>query len=426
MRIGEFASICNTKISVLRHYDKEGILIPETVDKFTGYRYYSRQQIDVFLRITALKKAGFSLSEIKQMLSRINSDEELLSFFQNRKKLLASMLSDLEEAQKIIIGDGMMYKIQFNNENGVINASTRVFDANNQNEARNALAKEIFAKGYQRVSDFVTMGKPYSNNVYITCEVVKLLDSPIELNDNINLHFENDPRVIGKWETVGEYAVKGDFYGDIDHRKTKAKEIYFLPGGERYWCYGWTKGKLICSNGDGNTVNEYTLEEYEGETYMFVSYKSREYRFGGRPSVLVLRQVDNNEYSVDDISIKDDISLPFVDDPVVIGNWTACGYCSTPESFEPNSKQDKKYFFSAVEFENEGKVKSRYNFGESIVEGENMQVWTKGYILRKFNSTACAYTIRIIEDTEYLFIQWKSGDYVYGGFEPKYYVFTRN
>ncbi|MBQ6819383.1 MAG: MerR family DNA-binding transcriptional regulator, partial [Clostridia bacterium] len=25
MQIGEFARICNTKISVLRHYDKEGL-----------------------------------------------------------------------------------------------------------------------------------------------------------------------------------------------------------------------------------------------------------------------------------------------------------------------------------------------------------------------------------------------------------------
>ncbi len=426
MRIGEFANICNTKISVLRHYDKEGILVPETVDKFTGYRYYSRQQIDAFLRITALKKAGFSLSEIKQILFRIKSDKELLSFFHSRKTALTRMLSDLEEAQKIIIGDGMMYKIEYVTENDITKAITGKFDVNRQNEARAVLAREIFKNGYQRVSDFVTMSEPYSNDVYITCEVVKLSDSPIELNDNTQIPFENDPRVIGKWEVVGEYAVKGDFYGDIDHRKTKAKEIYFLPGGERYWCYGWTKGKLICSTGDGNTVNEYTLEEYDGETYMFVSYKSREYRFGGKPSVLVLRQVDNNEYSVDEIALKDDINMPFVADPAVIGKWTACGYCSVPESFEPNLKQDKKYFFSAVEFKKEGKVKSWYNFGESIVEGEDMQAWTKGYILRKFNSTACAYIIRIVEDTEYLFIQWKSGDYVFGGFEPKYYVFVRN
>ena len=48
MQIGEFAKICGTKITVLRHYDKEGLLEPDYVDAFTGYRYYSNEQIPVF------------------------------------------------------------------------------------------------------------------------------------------------------------------------------------------------------------------------------------------------------------------------------------------------------------------------------------------------------------------------------------------
>ena len=49
MQIGEFARICKTRISVLRHYDKEGLLSPDYVDNFTGYRYYSKEQIPVFV-----------------------------------------------------------------------------------------------------------------------------------------------------------------------------------------------------------------------------------------------------------------------------------------------------------------------------------------------------------------------------------------
>ena len=61
MKIGEFAKLCSTRISVLRHYDKEKLLVPEYTDAFSGYRYYSSEQLLVFRRITALKKAGFSL-----------------------------------------------------------------------------------------------------------------------------------------------------------------------------------------------------------------------------------------------------------------------------------------------------------------------------------------------------------------------------
>lgn len=38
MKIGEFAKLCGTKISVLRHYDKEKLLEPQYTDVFSGYR----------------------------------------------------------------------------------------------------------------------------------------------------------------------------------------------------------------------------------------------------------------------------------------------------------------------------------------------------------------------------------------------------
>lgn len=425
MRIGEFAKVCNTKISVLRHYDKNGVLMPEYVDKFTGYRYYTSEQISVFFRITALKKAGFSLSEIKNMLDKFKSDEEILCLFENKRESLIKTLSDLDEAKRIILGEEQMYKVSFINDNGALKAVTSKFDSNNQNEARENLAKEILKNGYQRVSCFCTNGELFNNDVYISCEVIKLKKTPIKLNDNIDLPFENDERVIGKWEAVGEYTLKEDFYGDVDHRATAMKTIYFLPDGERYWCYGWTKGKLLCRSGDGSTVNDYTLEEYDGETYMFVSYKSGEYRFGGNPSVLVLRKIDGNSYSKEDLAVKDDIHMPFVDDPSVIGKWKACGFCRTVEAFDPKDIKGDTHFFSNIEFFRGGAVTSRYNYGETVLSGDDTQVWTKGYVLRKFNSTACEYVLKEIDGTEYLFIQWKSGDYVYGRLEPNYYVFKR-
>ena len=38
MKIGEFAKACRTRVSVLRHYEKRGLLLPDHVDRFTGYR----------------------------------------------------------------------------------------------------------------------------------------------------------------------------------------------------------------------------------------------------------------------------------------------------------------------------------------------------------------------------------------------------
>ena len=69
MKIGEFAKMCETKISVLRHYYKEKLPEPQYIDEFLGYRYYTSKQILTFYRINALKKAGFSLQEIREIIS---------------------------------------------------------------------------------------------------------------------------------------------------------------------------------------------------------------------------------------------------------------------------------------------------------------------------------------------------------------------
>ena len=105
MQIGEFARICKTKISILRHYDKEGLLTPDYVDNFTGYRYYSHEQIETFLRITALKKGGFSLTEIKQILSSNQTNEQLLSLFRAKRALLSQTLQSLSEAEALILSE---------------------------------------------------------------------------------------------------------------------------------------------------------------------------------------------------------------------------------------------------------------------------------------------------------------------------------
>ena len=64
-------------------------------------------------------------------------------------------------------------------------------------------------------------------------------------------------------------------------------------------------------------------------------------------------------------------------------------------------------------------------YGEEVLTGDEQQTWTKGFVLRKWNSTACAYQIHEIAGREYLIIEWKSGDYRSGGRPTSYYAFIR-
>lgn len=61
VKIGDFSKLSRISIRMLRHYNEIGLLIPESIDDFTGYRYYSEAQLPVANRITALKDMGFSL-----------------------------------------------------------------------------------------------------------------------------------------------------------------------------------------------------------------------------------------------------------------------------------------------------------------------------------------------------------------------------
>lgn len=427
MQIGEFAKICKTKISVLRHYDKEGLLVPDYIDRFTGYRYYSKEQIVVFLRIASLKKAGFSLAEIKEILADVKSDEDILLLFEKKRRELKETLLNLEKAKKMMFEVETMVQVIFiENGNGAQAKSSRI-DAYEFQKACETLESAVASQGYQRISAYRSFGEPGTNEIEVNCDVVKLKDEAMRLEENIDLPFEDDDSLVGKWETVGEFAVREDFYSGSfadDWYKSDAG-IYFLPGGERYWCYGWTKDKLLIDNGDGTSVNDFTTEMYNGERYMFVDLKSYHYRHGGHTTVLVLRQCDHIAYSAEELARKDNTDMPFVDDPRVHGKWKAFDFCLSKKQFDPANHKNDNWFFSEVEFKPEGEVISRYDFGKEVIAGREMQTWTKGYVLRKWNHSACAYEIRTIDDTEYLIMEWKSGDYRWGGFDTDYYVFIR-
>jgi len=421
MKIGEFAKICNTRISVLRHYDKQNLLKPIFIDKFSGYRYYSQEQISIFFRITALKQAGFSLQEISELISSIDSDEGILAIFEKKRTVLLETLHNLDQAKEMMIGEVNRMKVFFQTEGRESYAKYVNAKAEDYQTVCMQMDEAISAEDYQRISGF------FLNGQEITCHVVKLQGEVNKLMEDTELPFVNDERVIGKWEAVGEYAVKEEFFENKECRKNWYYEfprtLYFLPEGERYWCYGWTNGKLIIETGDSSYVNDYEVEQVGEENYMFVAFKTYDYRRGGKPRILVLRQVDKKRYSAKSLAKKDDIDLPFVNDERVLGKWKVFDFICSKEEFSSEGSGEPPIFFKEIEFFPGGSCTSIY--GEEVIAGNEKQTWTKGYVLRKWNSCACAYEIRTVESRDFLIIEWKSGDYRWGGFPTDYYVFVR-
>lgn len=100
LSIGQFSKICQVSIKTLRHYDKISLMEPCCTDEQTGYRYYSEAQLSTMLLIQRLKLYGFSLSEIKEILS-CDDQRALFQKLTNQKEQLTQQMADTS----LIIGE---------------------------------------------------------------------------------------------------------------------------------------------------------------------------------------------------------------------------------------------------------------------------------------------------------------------------------
>lgn len=68
LKIGEFSRLMQVTVKTLRHYESKGLLMPDEVDKWTGYRYYTLGQMQRLNAIRDLQRLGFSLDDIAELL----------------------------------------------------------------------------------------------------------------------------------------------------------------------------------------------------------------------------------------------------------------------------------------------------------------------------------------------------------------------
>lgn len=114
LKIGEFSKRNQVSVKTLRYYEEIGLLIPFEIDDWTGYRYYDVSQMKTMNDIFFLKKLGFRLEEIKEMLNNncatptLEMVEEKLELCRDNIKLLACREAELKNLQQQLTNKTVM------------------------------------------------------------------------------------------------------------------------------------------------------------------------------------------------------------------------------------------------------------------------------------------------------------------------------
>lgn len=123
--ISETAKMAGMTAETLRHYDRIGLVKPCKVDKWTGYRYYSRQDVVRLDTIRALRCMDLTLSEIKEILSyddfgkiadalkraEKNADEKIAELHRAKAKIRRARMYYQSKSNEDLPGGGALCKI---------------------------------------------------------------------------------------------------------------------------------------------------------------------------------------------------------------------------------------------------------------------------------------------------------------------------
>lgn len=228
--------------------------------------------------------------------------------------------------------------------------------------------------------------------------------------------FVNDEAVLGKWEYFDTIQTRNEFTTkpDLDKKTGLSNHIYFLPEGEKYWIYeGWTRNYLLVHYGGDEPIlcYRYSVEDIEGSSFMFLEID--------KAHVEVFRKTSNKHFTRMEIGRREDVNIPFELDDKIIGVWNVVGYVENIDDFTGCTALGETFWLRKIAFHPDGTVTRVYS------DEEWHDRWTRGRLLDQNKLTVSHYTFKTIEDKEYMFLEWKMGNYVYGGMPPSYYVFRR-
>ena len=314
-RIGELSEICNVSVKTIRFYEKENLLKPVYVDKFTGYRYYDKTSCTRLLEILMFKELGFSLKEIKKI--DIETIKQKIICLKNKIDIIEKSINKLEMITKE--NENTVNK-EFVNDEKVIGK----WKIKNESEfpfdeiyflpgGKGYWVFENWTKGYLKIVDtyhkykienneLLLYVKDLNGNVgkivkYENVNHIAYTKDEIKNKDNVDYIFEMDEDVIGTYRTIAFVDdINLDLINDNSEELYLTKMFFIKDGTLIYETIDgkiinnlhWTKGRVI-DNVYDFTSSIYKIVYKDNYKYLFFEWKSGDYIYGKRkPKYYVL------------------------------------------------------------------------------------------------------------------------------------------
>lgn len=100
-KIGEFSRITGITVKALRYYDQENMLKPSSRSD-NGYRFYDDHDFKAAETISLLRGLHFTISEIKDVLSSMEAEEDLFYFLSEKKQQIAKNIALQQQTIQMI------------------------------------------------------------------------------------------------------------------------------------------------------------------------------------------------------------------------------------------------------------------------------------------------------------------------------------
>lgn len=98
IKIGEFSKLSHLTIKALRFYEKEGLLIPKSIDNSTSYRLYETSQLEDAAKIKSYRQLDLSIEEIKA----IKNGGDFKEIFATKAEILQKQKENIDARLSII------------------------------------------------------------------------------------------------------------------------------------------------------------------------------------------------------------------------------------------------------------------------------------------------------------------------------------